>query len=228
MKVLVFVLCVCVIAFGCDSEMKGPQPQPQTQAQHKILDWQKTISAQNLKIGDTIKFKGIAYNIIPYEYVPRSVGRNGVFKWEAYLRLDSITPVWTIPVYNPNQPIHDNPNVSIGAIVCTVYNPFYTEDLKPHRRELLDLYPSRVPLETEDEAKFWSRLEYRDGKEYLFFVKDISHHLEIEHRLEITGTIKGFERKILRYLSLRCINVEVLDISLMESKDKSNTDANSQ
>ena len=132
MKVLAFVLFVCVITLGCDSETKVPQPTetPQPQAQPKILDWQKTVSEQNLKIGDTIKIQGIAYNIIPYNYKPRNVSRNGIFKWEAHFEMDSLNPVWTIPVYNPDQSIHENPNVSIGAVVCTVHNPFYTGYLK--------------------------------------------------------------------------------------------------
>ena len=82
------------------------------------------------------------------------------------------------------------------------------------------MYPSKIPLETENSAIFWSRIEYRDGKEFLGFVKNLSHHLDLEHKVEITGTIKGFERKVLRYLSLRCINIEVSDISFIEIKKK--------
>lgn len=130
MKKLLMLLLLCFCVFGCESETKAPETQNHSQSPKvpKTLDWNKSASEQNLKIGDTISVEGIAYNIFPYEYKPRRVSGIGGVTYVAHLdRSFYFPPEHDILLYNPEQPvITKNPNVAIGAVVCTIYNPSYS------------------------------------------------------------------------------------------------------
>ena len=131
-----------------------------------------------------------------------------------------------IHLYNPEQPeIAKNPNVPIGSVVCTVYNPSYDNEYLGFEgnTELYRMYPGRILLESKDSATFWSKMEYRDNKVYDSLVKHLSEYLIVEHKFQLTGTIQGLERRVLcdghlNNLSLRCVDIVVSEIKSMENK----------
>ena len=49
-------------------------------------------------------------------------------------------------------------------------------------------------------------------------IKRLSKYLIVEHKFQVTGTIQGFQRKVLRNVSLRCVDIEVSDLTLKYSK----------
>lgn len=203
MKYFALVFFVFVVALGCESGTKK-------------LDWSKTARAQKLQIGDSIIVEGIAYNIFDYEYTKRSVFPNRD-------RTDMIVRVARqskkffglelfIPVYNPNQPdVETNPDVPIGSVVCTVYNPKLNEEIK----KLDEMYPSDVPLESTADAIEQNK-RYSGGSPPRD--RNLSSYLIIQHKFLLTGTIQGFERRTLRGVSLACVDIEVSDIKVIESQ----------
>ena len=219
MKNLALVFFVFFVVFGCESEMKVPEKRSQSQLP-KTLDWNKTANEQNLQIGDTLIVEGIAYNIFPYEYKPRSVTGIGHIQSVALLeRPLSLPPEISIPLHNPDQPnVESNPNVPIGAVMCTIYNPRYDERLALENREFNNLYPHKIPLESEVSAIFYAKMEYRDNKVYAYLIKRLSKYLIVEHKFHLTGTIQGFERKIIGNVSLKCINIVVSEIKVVEHR----------
>ena len=214
MKYFALTLFVCIVVLGCQSETKTPK-----EAMPKILDWNKTPSEQNLQIGDTITVKGIAYNLYSYKYNDRAVFSKEVLEREilnvASLAAVDFSPEMSIPLYNLDQPdVESNPNVPIGAVVCTVYNPMHNVHLK----EMYKVYPYRVPLESKKEAIRRAYIKRHSDEVIEPNSLSLSEHLIIQHKFEVKGTIQGFERRILRDVSLLCIDVEVSDLTVTESK----------
>ena len=226
MKNLALVFFVFVVAFGCKSETKAPEKQSQSQLPEtpqlpKTLDWNKTASEQYLQIGDTLTVEGIAYNIFPYGYKPRNVSGIGHVTSVAHLERPFVfPPELSISLYNPDQPdVTKNPNVPIGSVVCTIYNPDHNEYLGyDENEELRKMYPHEIRLESKEAALLYAKMEYRDNKVYEYLIKRLSNYLIVEHRFQLTGTIQGFERRVLRDVSLRCVDIVVSEIKFMESK----------
>lgn len=214
MKYFALTLFVFFIVLGCQSETKTPKEQVP-----KVLDWNKAASEQNLKIGDTITVEGIAYNIYPYNYHERLIVHETVISVAA-LQVESIPPEASIPVYNPNQPdVESNPDVPIGAVVCTIYNLMLNKDVQKMQ---VYLYPFRVPLESRKEALSHDRLakiQNRVRPPYNSYSGlSLSKHLIVQHKFQVTGTIQRFGRKVLRGVSLQCVDIEVSDLTITESK----------
>ena len=100
---LAFAFFVFCMAFaGCNSNPR-------------LLDWNKTISQQKLKIGDSIRVRGEVYNTIgnPVKYVNK------------YWRKQGWQPKVYKSMYNPNYDDDSvfDPNAHIGIVMCTIFNP---------------------------------------------------------------------------------------------------------
>ena len=80
------------------------------------------------------------------------------------------------------------------------------------------MYPYKIRLESENSALLYAKMEYRDNKVYEHLIKRLSEYLIVEHKFQLTGTIQGFERRVLRDVSLRCVDIIVSEIKFMESK----------
>ena len=134
----------------------------------------------------------------------------------ANLRVGSIPPEATIPLYNSNQPdVESNPDVPIGSVVCTFYNLMHNADVKKTRSS----YPFIIFLESKKQARMMGGLEKYDNKVLPpFDGLSLSKRLIIQHKFQVTGTVKGFERRILRGVSLKCVDFDVSDLTIIESK----------
>ena len=224
MKKLALVFFVFVIIFGYELKTKTPEKQIQAQLpkvlETKTLDWNKTVSEQNLKVGDVLTVEGIAYNIFNYEYKHRRVTGIGHVQSVGLLeRPIVLPPEISISLHSPDtEYVIRNPNVPVGAVVCTIYNPRFNENLAYENREFNNLYPREIRLETKESALAFAKMEYRDNKVYEHVIKRLSNYLIVEHKFQLTGTIQGFQRRIIRDVSQRCVDIEVSKIKFMESK----------
>ena len=197
-KNFALIFFVFVVAFGCESDIKAPEKQSQSQLP-ETLDWNKTASEQNLKVGDVLTVEGIAYNIFNYEYKHRSVTGIGHVQSVGLLeRPIVLPPEISISLHSPDtEYVIRNPNVPIGAVVCTIYNPRFNENLAYENREFNNLYPREIRLERKESALAFAKMEYRDNKVYEHVIKRLSNYLIVEHKFQLTGTIQGFERSVL-------------------------------
>ena len=208
MKYFALTLFVFFIVLGCQSETKTPKEQVP-----KVLDWNKAASEQNLKIGDTITVEGIAYNLFDYNYKER-------FVIDDYIRPASLQAVdfsakLSIPLYNPDAPdVESSPKVPLGSVVCTVYNPMHNRYLKA----MYMLYPFSVPLESKKDANYYNYIEKRRNQKRPPYNLSLSDHLIVQHKFQVTGTVQGFGRRTLRDVSLLCVDIEVSDLTVTESK----------
>ena len=210
MKYFALTLFVCVVMLSCQSETKTPKEQAP-----KVLNWTKTASEQNLKIGDTITVEGIAYNLFHYDYKERFVVVEYDVIKPASLHAVDFSAKLSIPLYNPDAPdVESNPNVPLGSVVCTVYNPMHNKYLKG----MYMLYPFSVPLESKKDAVSRNRIEKSVNEKRPPYNLSLSSHLIIQHKFKVTGTIQGFGRRTLRDVSLLCVDIEVSDLTVTESK----------
>ena len=202
MKNLVFVFFVFLIAFGCESEPKGP----------KTLDWNKTTSEQQIEVGDTIVVEGITDNIVDYRnfdgYARDSFKETG----EIFIRVPtSSRNSWdeeiSIPLFNPEQPdVTESPNIPIGIVICTIYNPSHNKDLQI----IYETYPEFVVQETRIDA---AGRAFRSSS---FYGKHI--HPLFLHRFRFTGTIRRIGRQKVERVSLHSLDIEVSDVVVISSE----------
>ena len=203
MKNLVFVFFVFLIAFGCESESEGP----------KTLDWNKTASEQQVEVGDTIVVEGINDNIVDYENFDGFTRDNTDEETvEIFIRVaQSYRNSWdaeiSIPLFNPEQPdVTESPNVPIGIVICTIYNPSHNKDLQT----VYETYPEFVVQETRIDA---ASRAFRDSS---FYGKHI--HPLFLHRFRFTGTIRRIGRQTVERVSLHSLDIEVSDVVVISSE----------
>ena len=203
MKYLALAFIALIIMSGCES---GP----------KTLDWDKTASEQKFEVEDTIIVEGIAKNIVEYEYKKRKVIGDGElarpYIRPATLRATEWTSQISVPLYNPEQPnVKVNPNVPIGSVICTIYNPNLNNSLLTLFEET---YPHVIKQETREEALRRSRVEQ--------YVPDYNQKItappNIQHRFRITGSIQNIGRKTVRGVSLQCIDITVSELTVISSE----------
>ena len=199
MKYLALAFIALIIMSGCES---GP----------KTLDWDKTASEQKFEVEDTIIVEGIAKNIVEYEYKKRKVIGDGVYIRPATLRATEWASQISVPLYNPEQPnVKVNPNVPIGSVICTIYNPNLNNSLLTLFEET---YPHAIKQETREEALRRSRVEQ--------YVPDYNQKItappNIQHRFRITGSIQNIGRKTVRGVSLQCIDITVSELTVISSE----------
>ena len=104
----------------------------------KPLDWNKTAKEQGLKTGGTITIEGLIFSgDISREYdwksdsdEDESVYINIKKPWDAELH---------VPMYNLLY--QGKPNVPIGVVVCTIFNPSAYEAMQ----EIDAMYPDKTP-----------------------------------------------------------------------------------
>lgn len=209
MKYLVFAFILVIVISGCELGEKTPKAP-------KILDWNKTASEQKFKIGDTIIVEGLAFNIVEYEYEKRKVIGDGVFA-KPYIKPATLKIVkWTdqisVPLYNPEQSnVTVNPNVPIGSVICTIYNPNLNDDL----RTLLETsYPWRIKQESKEDTLERSKVEQYIPDYY----QKITARPNIQHRFRFTGSIQNIGRKTVRGVSLQCVDIAVSALTVVSSK----------
>ena len=135
MKYIPIVIVLMLAFIGCDPV--------------KELDWDRTAKEQRLRIGNRIKVDGLAFGLPVYELKDmwvqksRSIELNSMWvkkNWGIELDLWTYNPDALVDENNPHNP--KNPNVPIGAVICTIYNPSYNETLK----RLWDIYPDTAKL----------------------------------------------------------------------------------
>ena len=208
MKNLVFVFFVFLIAFGCESEPKGP----------KTLDWNKTTSEQQVEVGDTIVVEGITDNIVDYRnsdgFTRDNTDEETV---EIFIRVPtSYRNSWdeeiSIPLFNPEQPdVTENPNVPIGIVICTIYNPSHNKDLQT----IYETYPKFVVQETRIDAagRFFGAPSFYSSSFYGKYI-----HPLFLYRFRFTGTIRRIGRQKVERVSLHSLDIEVSDVVVISSE----------
>ena len=202
MKNLVFVFFVFLIAFGCESEPKGP----------KTLDWNKTTSEQQIEVGDTIVVEGITDNIVDYTNSDGWTRDRFEETGEVYIRVPQSDRIsWdeeiSIRLFNPEQPdVTENPNIPIGIVICTIYNPLHNKDLQT----IYETYPEFVVQETRIDAAG------RVLRGSSFYGKHI--HPLFLHRFRFTGTIRRIGRQKVERVSLHSLDIEVSDVVVISSE----------
>ena len=108
------------------------------------LDWNKTASQQNLKIGDAITVEGVCHG---------TVGRDMKFGRDSDNNLIWVKEEWESKVntlvYNPDKPgdADFNPNAPIAFVECTIYNPSTYEVLQRLDDMVIDKSPYHPELE---------------------------------------------------------------------------------
>ena len=118
---LILIWFVIVACIGCDPV--------------KELDWDRTARGQGLRIGNQVRAEGVTYGLPIYEYKKSDNPENLWFKKKWGTELD-------FRIY-PDNPVNDiNPNVPIGTVIGTIYNPMHNETLK----ELRDTYPDTTTI----------------------------------------------------------------------------------
>ena len=106
----------------------------------KNLDWDRTAKDQRLRIGNQVKFEGVAYGLSIYEFKGFTdpdkvwVKKN----WETELDFWTYNPNAETTENTPYNPI--NPNAPIGTVICTIYNPMH----HPILTELRNIYPDVI------------------------------------------------------------------------------------
>ena len=102
----------------------------------KSLDWDKTAKEQGLKNGDTITIEGLIHSrhiSRDYEYERDSDTDEWAYikqPWDAELH---------VPMYNLHY--REKPNVPIGVVVCTIFNPSAYEAMQ----KIDAMYPDKTP-----------------------------------------------------------------------------------
>ena len=102
----------------------------------KRLDWNKTAKEQGLKIGDTITIEGLIYSddiSREYDWKSDSDEDESVYikkPWDAELH---------VPMYSRHY--RQKPNVPIGVVVCTIFNPSAYEAMQ----KIDAMYPDKTP-----------------------------------------------------------------------------------
>ena len=198
MKNLSLMFIAVIVILGCESSPK-------------TLDWNKTASEQKFKVGDTIVVEGITTNIVNYKDTKGSVTEGSTKEALFVSPADSYRIQWneeiSIPLFNPEQPdVMGNPNVPLGIVICTIYNPSHNKDLQV----LYEMYPNLVVQETRKDAlsRFFSP--------YQFKLERVHPH--ISHRFRFIGTIHSIGRKIIGGVSLSSVDIEVSDITVIGSE----------
>ena len=199
MKNFALIFFVFVVVFGCES---GP----------KVLNWNKTASEQKIKVGDTVVVEGITTNIVnytDYKGYGRGFSEEGeIAVWAAKSLRNEWDEEISIPLFNPEQSdVMENPNVPLGIVICTIYNPSHNKDLQV----LYEMYPDFIVQET--------RMDALDR----FFSTDLSNRLEhvhphFSHRFRFIGTIHSIGRKTIKGVSLPSVDIEVSDIIVISSE----------
>lgn len=212
MENLASVLIALIVILGCESTPKAPAL--------KTLDWNKTASEQELKIGDTIIVEGLAYDIVEYYYTNRRIFPSLTDLPYFVVHVPcAMSKTWneeiSIPLYNPEKPdVKENPNVPIGSVVCVIFNPKYEEDLMA----LPEMYPRLIRQETPKEGFSPARARAALRSEFNSDYTGPITLLHIQHRFRFTGSIRGFSRKTLRSVSLPCIDIVVSGIEVISSE----------
>ena len=202
MKNLAFAFIAVLVTLGCES---GP----------KILDWNKTSKEQKFKVGDTIVVEGLTINIVDYSdtngvVIRRDPSGNPSGPLHV-MAATSYKNEWnekiSIPLFNPEQlDIKENPNVPLGVVICTIYNPSHNKDLQV----LYRMYPTFIVQETKINAVG------RHFTPHLVNLKRV--YPDILHRFRFIGTIQSIERKTIGNVSLPSIEIDVSGITVIDSE----------
>ena len=215
MRYLALMVTTIMISLGCESTPKEPKV--------KTLDWNKTASEQKLEVGDSIIIEGYAHNIVDYYLSERTIYPNleegNYIVHEPRIFKKRWIDKKEIALYNPEQPnVKENPNVPIGSVIFTIFNPNHEENSK----DLYDMYPYWVRQETVKEAfnrgKYYVKYETQFKTDYNGKIREVN----IRHRFRVTGLIRSFSRKTLQGVSLRCIDIDLSNIEVISSETLSN------
>ena len=203
MKNLALAFMAVIVTLGCDSDPK-------------ILDWNKTASEQKFNVGNAIVVEGLTTNnIVSYTNTNGTVTREDPFGdpsgplhvWAATTYKDEWNEKISIKLFNPEQPnVKENPNAPLGIVICTIYNPSHNEDL----RDLYRMYPKFIVQETKIDAV---------GRHFTPHLVTLERvYPRILHRFRFIGTIQRIGRNTFGNVSLRYVDIDVSDITVISSE----------
>ena len=111
MRFLLVLIVVLTAVLGCGD------------SQPKVLDWEKTVENQGVKVGDEITVDGLVFDVVDYlPSKPDFLWKPADWKSELYL--------WA---YNPDKKSDHHPNAPIGVVVLRIFNPGYSEAMQTLR-----------------------------------------------------------------------------------------------
>lgn len=149
--------------------------------QPKVLDWEKTVEKQGVKVGDEITVDGLVFDVVSYSLKVESGALWVAQKWGSDLMLKA---------YNPHETDH-HPNAPIGVVVLRIFNPTHSEAMKTLRA----IYPN-------------TSKEFPDGK---WHVISVTGRVTGLNRVKTPKTKDGTPSIALRAVQIDVYDVEVID-----------------